>query len=56
MTPTFTGNRGLTLEEPLLFEQNEPGMSGVDFPAPPPVVERLGGLQRRGLIGLPGLS
>ncbi len=56
MTPTFTGNRGLTLEEPLLFEQNEPGMSGVDFPAPPPVVERLGGLQRRGPIGLPGLS
>jgi glycine dehydrogenase subunit 2 len=45
------------IEEPLIFEQDTPGQSGVDFPSPPePLVDRLGGLQRRQPIGLPGLS
>jgi len=55
-TGTYTGNRGLRIEEPLIFEQDAPGRSGVDLPDPPPVQNRLGGLDRTGSIGLPGLS
>ena len=55
-TDTFTGNRGLRLEEPLIFEQDAPGRSGVDLPEPAAVQSRLGGLDREGAIGLPGLS
>ena len=55
-TDTFTGNRGLRLEEPLIFEQDAPGRSGVDLPEPLPVQSRLGGLDREDAIGLPGLS
>ncbi len=55
-TPTFSGNRGLEIEEPLIFEQDAPGRCGVDLPEPPPVSTRLDGLERRGPIGLPGLS
>ncbi|MEE8122490.1 MAG: aminomethyl-transferring glycine dehydrogenase subunit GcvPB [Alphaproteobacteria bacterium] len=53
---TVTGNRGLEVEEPLIFEQGSPGRSGVDLPEPAPVEDRLGGLRREGEIGLPGLS
>ncbi len=57
---TQTGNRGLQIEEPLIFEQNSPGHCGVDlpaeFPGPQPHKSRLGGLERQGPIGLPGLS
>src|SRR6266436_1630728 len=53
---TISGNRGLMIEEPLLFERDQPGRCGVDLPAPPPVADRLGGLRRRGPTGLPGLS
>jgi glycine dehydrogenase subunit 2 len=53
---TIGGNRGLQVEEPLLFERDQPGRCGVDLPEPPPVADRLGGLRRRGPIGLPGLS
>ena len=53
---TTTGNRGLYLEEALLFEQGEPARCGVDLPEPEPVADRLGGLRRQGGIGLPGLS
>jgi glycine dehydrogenase subunit 2 len=55
-TPTLTGNRGLQIEEKLIFEQDSPGHCGVDLPEPPPHKSRLGGLERRGPIGLPGLS
>ncbi len=55
-TGTFTGNRGLQIEEKLIFEQGEPGRCGVDLPQPPQVKDRLGGVRRRGPIGLPGLS
>jgi glycine dehydrogenase subunit 2 len=53
---TISGNRGLQIEEPLLFEQDSPGHCGVDLPEPRPVTSRLGGLDRKGPIGLPGLS
>jgi glycine dehydrogenase subunit 2 len=51
-----TANRGLQIEEPLLFEQDAAGRSGVDLPPPPAIPDRLGGLRRQGAIGLPGLS
>ena len=68
---TWTGNRALMLEEPLLFEIGDSETTGVDFdPVPQEVTighraqehdeafykDRLGGLQRRRPIGLAGLS
>jgi glycine dehydrogenase subunit 2 len=53
---TITGNRGLQIEEELMFEQGSRGRCGVDLVDPPPFRARLGGLERHGLIGLPGLS
>jgi glycine dehydrogenase subunit 2 len=53
---TVSGNRGLQIEEPLIFEQDEAGRCGVDLPQPAAVADRLGGLARTRPIGLPGLS
>ena len=53
---TVLGHRGLRLEEPLIFDLDSAGASGVDLPEPPPVEMRLGGVARHGPIGLPGLS
>ena len=53
---TFTGNRGLQLEEALLFETGRPDVSGVDLDEPAPFTPRLGALARDEEIGLPGLS
>lgn len=53
---TFTGNRGLCIEEPLIFEQDGPGRSGVDLPEPPAGALRIGKLGPRDRVGLPGLS
>jgi glycine dehydrogenase subunit 2 len=53
---TITGNRGLQIEEPLLFEMDAPGQCGVDLPDPGAFEDRLGGLERREPVGLPGLS
>src|SRR6476659_9352017 len=53
---TISGNRGLQIEEGLIFEQDSPGHCGVDLPEPPVVRSRLNGLERRAPIGLPGLS
>src|SRR5579885_2889239 len=53
---TISGNRGLQIEEKLLFEQDAPGRCGVDLPEPPAARGRLGGLARTRPIGLPGLS
>jgi glycine dehydrogenase subunit 2 len=53
---TFTGNRGLEIEEALIFETGRPEVSGVDFEEPAPFAPRLGGLPLRGPTGLPGLS
>ena len=58
--PTWTGNKGLQLEEPLLFELGDMETTGVDVDpldshgdAGP---DRLGGLSRKRPIGLAGLS
>ncbi len=53
---TFSGHRGLVHEEPLIFEQDAAGRCGVDLPDIPGHKARLGGLERRGPVGLPGLS
>src|SRR5260221_10210560 len=53
---TFTGNRALQIEEPLIFEMGQAGRCAVDLPEPPKVKDRLNGLRRTGEIGLPGLS
>jgi len=53
---TYTGNRALMLEEPLLFERGAVDRCGVDLPPVPVVESRLGGLERAAPMGLPGLS
>jgi len=53
---TFTGNRALMLEEPLIFEIGSTETTGVECAAPPKAADRLGGLARSRPIGLPGLS
>jgi glycine dehydrogenase subunit 2 len=54
--PTVTGNRGLMLEEPLLFELGTTDQTGVDFADIEPSATRLAGLERSRPIGLAGLS
>jgi glycine dehydrogenase subunit 2 len=56
MPATFTGNRGLMLEEPLLFELGDSQTTGVDLDPAPAVTSRLAGLERSAPIGLAGLS
>ena len=53
---TISGNRGLRIEEPLVFELSTPECSGVDLPEPPEHTARLGGLERTDAIGLAGIS
>jgi glycine dehydrogenase subunit 2 len=53
---TFTSNRGLMVEEGLIFEIGRPEVTGVDLDEPAPFKHRLGGLKRDTAIGLPGLS
>src|SRR4029078_3423708 len=53
---TVSGNRGLMLEEPLIFEQGMGGRTAVDLTEVPKTKARLGGLKRQNPIGLPGLS
>jgi len=53
---TFTGNRALMLEEPLIFERDAFDGTGVELPMVPKAASRLGGLERNRPIGLPGLS
>ncbi|MFC5484043.1 aminomethyl-transferring glycine dehydrogenase subunit GcvPB [Microvirga aerilata] len=54
--PTFTGNKALAQIEPLLFEIGRYDTTGVDIDEPEDFQPRLGGLERREPIGLPGLS
>src|SRR3954465_466160 len=54
--PTFTGNRALAQEEPLIFEIGRLDCTGVDLDEPEAFTPRLGGLERQGGIGLPVLS
>jgi glycine dehydrogenase subunit 2 len=53
---TFTGNRGLLMEEPLIFEQGQDGRTAVDLPEPRATELRIGNVKPRKAIGLPGLS
>ena len=52
--PTFTGNRALMLEEPLLFEIGSTDSTCFDFDEAPKVASRLNKLEL-GAIKLPGL-
>ncbi len=54
--PTFTGNRALTIEEPLLFEAGRTDVSGVDLDEPDDFTPRLGGHARVAPLNLPALS
>lgn len=54
--PTFTGNKALAQLEPLIFETGRLETTGVDYAQPKPFKSRLGGLERKSEIGLPGLS
>jgi glycine dehydrogenase subunit 2 len=53
---TFTGNRALRIEEALIFEIGRPEVTGVDLDEPAAFKPRLGGLERKAPIGLPGLA
>ena len=53
---TYTGNRALMLEEPLIFEIAGTDTTGVDIVPPAAPGNRLGSLTRGAPIGLPGLS
>ena len=56
---TFTGNKALMLEQPLIFEIGDAGTSGVDVESPflhRDWASRISGLERNKPIGLPGLS
>ncbi len=54
-TETFTSNKGLHLEEALIFEQDTPGLTGVDWPDVNIDNTYLGNMRRQS-INLPGLS
>src|SRR5277367_374563 len=53
---TFTGNRGLNMEEALIFESGRFDATGVDIDQPPAFESKLGPHARRSAIELPGLS
>jgi len=53
---TFTDNRGLDMEEALIFETGRLDATGVDIDEPEPFASRLGRHERSTPIGLPGLT
>ena len=53
---TFTANRGLQIEEPLIFEIGRNEVTGVDLPDAPATESKLGAHARTTPIDLPGLS
>lgn len=53
---TTSGSRGLDFDEPLIFELGEDGRSGIDLAEVEISGNRLGGLERKAPVGLPGLS
>ena len=55
-TSTYSGNRALQIEEPILFDVGDLQTTGVDVREPLNVKSRLGGLEREEEIGLAGLS
>ncbi len=54
--PTISGDRGLDLEARLIFEIGRDGVTGVDLPDVKIDDTRLGGVRRKGAVGLPGIS
>jgi glycine dehydrogenase subunit 2 len=54
--PTFTGNKGLMLEEALIFEIGDTHTTGIEVAEPATATTKLGTLARTAPIGLPGLS
>ncbi len=53
---TVSGNKALNQATTLIFETGTPRRTGVDLPEPKGRKNRLGGHERTGEIGLPGLS
>src|SRR5579871_4898874 len=53
---SFTGNRGLNMEEALIFETGRLDATGVDIDEPEPFNSRLGPHVRGSAIELPGLT
>lgn len=53
---TFTGNRGLDMEEPLIFEFGSLETTGVDLDEDESAEFELGSFKRTAEIGLPGLA
>jgi glycine dehydrogenase subunit 2 len=53
---TFTGNRGLDIEEALIFESGRFDATGVDIDEPEPLSSKLGPHARQGALELPGLT
>ncbi len=53
---TFTGNRGLMIEEPLVFEIGRAEITGVDMEEPEAFEDRLGGHARTAPMEMPGLT
>ena len=53
---TFTGNRALEIDEPLIFDQGGFDKTGVDIDEPEPFADRLGGLARDVAPELPGFG
>src|ERR1700723_700136 len=53
---SFTGNRGLNMEEALIFESGRFDATGVDIDEPPAFESKLGPHARHSAIELPGLS
>ncbi len=53
---TFTGNKALQIEEPLIFEIGRNDVIGVDIDVPLDFKPRLGGHRRTAAIDLPALS
>src|ERR1700723_3330298 len=56
MGATFTGNRGLNMEEALIFESGRFDATGVDIDEPPAFESKLGPHARHRAMELPGLS
>src|SRR5437588_871399 len=50
------GTRAVRIEEALIFESGRPEVTGVDLAEPAAFTTRLGTLERKASIGLPGLS
>jgi len=55
-TKTISGSKGLVFLEPLIFEMDHAGRTGVDLPDVEVSSDRLNGQRRTAPVGLPGLS